>query len=86
MAMLCLQQEEMLAEKVQKAFQFCIIKDLMFLKKKILFKTSGRNWPKVQILQKMVILLEQVASENILKITVPKKLIPCSVSEFITKY
>ena len=33
MAMLCLQQEEMLAEKVQKAFQFCIIKGLMFLKK-----------------------------------------------------
>ena len=36
--------------------------------------------------EEMVILLEQVATENILKIDVLKKLMPCSVSEIITKY
>ena len=34
----------------------------------------------------MVILLEQVAIENILETTVPKKFVPCSVSEILTKY
>ena len=36
--------------------------------------------------EEMVILLEQVATENILKIHVLKKLMPCSVSEILTKY
>ena len=36
--------------------------------------------------EEMVILLEQVATENILKIDVLKKLMPCSVSEILTKY
>ena len=36
--------------------------------------------------EEMVILLEQVATENILKIDVLKKLMPCSVSEVLTKY
>ena len=43
MTMLCLQEEKMLAEKVQKAFQFSMIKEIMFLKKEILLKTPGRN-------------------------------------------
>ena len=34
----------------------------------------------------MVILLEQVATENILNIAVLKKLVPCSVSEVLTTY
>ena len=34
----------------------------------------------------MVILLEQVATENTLKIAVLKKLVLCSVSEILTKY
>ena len=36
--------------------------------------------------EEMVILLEQVATENILKIDILKKLMPCSVSEILTKY
>ena len=36
--------------------------------------------------EEMVILLEQVATENILKIDFLKKLMPCSVSEILTKY
>ena len=36
--------------------------------------------------EEMVILLEKVATENILKIDVLKKLMPCSVSEILTKY
>ena len=36
--------------------------------------------------EEMVILLEHVATENILKIDVLKKLVPCSVSEILTKY
>ena len=36
--------------------------------------------------EEMVILLEQVATQNILKIDVLKKLMPCSVSEILTKY
>ena len=36
--------------------------------------------------EEMVILLEQVATENILKIDVLKKLMPCSVFEILTKY
>ena len=36
--------------------------------------------------EEMVLLLEQVATENILKIDVLKKLMPCSVSEILTKY
>ena len=36
--------------------------------------------------EEMVILLEQVATEIILKIDVLKKLMPCSVSEILTKY
>ena len=36
--------------------------------------------------EEMVILLEQLATENILKIDVLKKLMPCSVSEILTKY
>ena len=36
--------------------------------------------------EEMVILLEQVATENILKIDVLKKMMPCSVSEILTKY
>ena len=36
--------------------------------------------------EETVILLEQVATENILKIDVLKKLMPCSVSEILTKY
>ena len=36
--------------------------------------------------EEMVILLEQVATENILKIDVLKKLMPCSVSEILAKY
>ena len=36
--------------------------------------------------EEMVILLGQVATENILKIDVLKKLMPCSVSEILTKY
>ena len=37
MATLCLKEKEMLAEKV-KGFQFCMIKELKVLKKKMLFK------------------------------------------------
>ena len=36
--------------------------------------------------EEVVILLEQVATENILKIDVLKKLMPRSVSEILTKY
>ena len=36
--------------------------------------------------EEMVILLEEVATENILKIDVLKKMMPCSVSEILTKY
>ena len=34
----------------------------------------------------MLILLEQIATEDILKRDVLKKLMPCSVSENLTKY
>ena len=63
-----------------------MIKELEVLKKKIHFKTPGRKEPKVNILQKMVILLEQVATENTLKIAILKKLVFCCVSEILIKY
>ena len=63
-----------------------LIKELKVLKKKMVFKTPGKKYPKVKNLQKMVILLEQVATENILKIAILKNLVPCSVSEILTKY
>ena len=46
-------------------------------------------WEKVEEsldFEEMVTLLEQVATENILKIDVLKKLMPCSVSEILAKY
>ena len=52
-------------------------------------KDATQNaWEKVtksSNLQEMVILLEQAATEKILKTADLKKLIPCSVSGFLTK-
>ena len=44
MAALRLQEEEILAEKVQGV---PVLYELKVLKKKMLFKTPGRKWPKV---------------------------------------
>ena len=46
MVTLCLEQEEMLAENVQ-GFPILYDKELKVLKKRMLFKTLGRNLPKV---------------------------------------
>ena len=69
MAALRLHEEEILAEKVRG---FPVLYELKVLKKKMLFKRPARKWPKVYILEKLVILLEQVATENILKIAALK--------------
>ena len=69
MAMLCLQ-----------AFQFCMIKELKVLKKKCCSKRLGKSSRKFGFCRKW-----QVATENILRIAVLKKLLPCSVSEILTK-
>ena len=63
-----------------------MLKELKVLKKKMLFKMPRRRWPESLDFEEMVILLEQLATENILKIDVLKKLMPCSVSEILTKY
>ena len=76
MATLCLQKEEMIAEKVQ-GFPVLYDKRVKGLKEKV---------AEIYILKKTVILLEQVATENILKIAVLKNLMTCSVSEVLRKY
>ena len=85
--MLCFQEEEMLAEKVEG---FPVLHDKRvkgFKEKDTVQKMPGRKQLKVQIQQKKVILLEQVvATENILKIPALKKKVLCSVSEILTKY
>ena len=70
---MCLQEQEMLVEKV-KGFPDLYDKRVKVLNKKMLYKTPGRKWQKVKILKKMIVLLEQVATENILKVAVLKKL------------
>ena len=90
MATLSLQEEEILAEKVQ-GFPVLYDKRVKVFKEK---DAVQNTWEKVaesldfeeNILKKMVILLEHLAAENILKIAVLKKLMPCSVSEILTKY
>ena len=71
--MLCLQEEEMLAENV-KGFPVLCDNRVKSFKEKDAVQNAWRKQPKIQILQKMVILLEQVATENILKTAVLEKL------------
>ena len=63
-----------------------MIKELKVLKKKDAVQNAQKKVAESLDSEEMVILLEQVATENILKIDVLKKLMPCSVSEILTKY
>ena len=84
MATPCLQEEEMLAKKVHG---FTGLYDEWF--KGFKGKYAVQNaWEKVGEslgFEENGNLLEQVATENILKIAVLKKLMLCSVSEILTK-
>lgn len=64
MATLCLQEEQTLVEKVQT---FPNLYDKKDSKRELMFNMPGRKLHKMKILQKMIILLKQVATENILK-------------------
>ena len=85
MVTLCLQEEEMLAEKVQ-GFPVLYDKRVKGFKEKDAVQNTWEKVAEVSILQKMAILLEEVATENILKIAALKKLMPCSVSKFLAKH
>ena len=85
MVTLCLKEEEMLAEKVQ-GFPVLYDKRVKGFKEKDAVQNTWEKVAEVSILQKMAILLEEVATENILRIAALKKLMPCSVSEFLAKH
>ena len=85
MATLCLQEEEMPAENV-KGFPVLYYKRVKAFTKKDAVQNAWEKVAESSDFAENVILLEQVATENILKITVLKKMVPCSLSEILTKY
>ena len=78
-------EEEMLAEKNQ-GFPVLNDKRAKSFKEKDAIQNAWEKVTKSSNLQEMVILLEQAATEKILKIADLEKLMPCSVSGFLTKY
>ena len=75
----------MLAEKNQ-GFPVLNDKRAKSFKEKDAIQNAWEKVTKSSNLQEMVILLEQAATEKFLKIADLEKLMPCSVSGFLTKY
>ena len=72
--------------KSAKGFPVLYDKRVNVFKEKDSVQNAREKLAESLVLQKMVVLLKQVATENILKIVILKKLMPCSVSELRTKY
>ena len=84
-ATLCLQEEEMLPEKVE-GFPVLYEKRVEVFKEKDSFQNAWEKVAESLDFAENSNFIREIATENILKIVVLKKLMPCSVSEILTKY